>query len=147
MIASCDWQGVQHSNVTLVQHSKGTLRTQEHAIPGIKAAGQVQHINQALGDVGSGLHDGMADSELFKHVEVTKQLAELLGVANADQVCIAAIMRHLVVHDIVPPFKGRSITSYCALVSKYFSRYSLLGLHLTGGGSSREGSLAFEEIR
>ena len=34
----------------------------------------------------SGLHDSLADPEIYKHVEVTKQLVTLLGVAKTDQV-------------------------------------------------------------
>ena len=48
----------------------------DHA--GIKAA------VKPCGD--SGLHDSLADPEISKHVELTKQLVTLLGVANTDQV-------------------------------------------------------------
>ncbi len=34
----------------------------------------------------SGLHDSLADPEAYKHVEVTKQLVTLLGVAKTEQV-------------------------------------------------------------
>ncbi len=34
----------------------------------------------------SGLHDSLADPEVYQHVEVTKQLVTLLGVAKAEQV-------------------------------------------------------------
>ena len=34
----------------------------------------------------SGLHGSLADPEAYKHVEVTKQLVTLLGVAKAEQV-------------------------------------------------------------
>ena len=40
----------------------------------------------------TGLHDGMADPELYKHVEITKQLATLLGVAKTDQVLVILSM-------------------------------------------------------
>lgn len=35
---------------------------------------------------GRGLHDSLADAAISKHVGITTKLAELLGVANADQV-------------------------------------------------------------
>ena len=34
----------------------------------------------------TGLHDGMADPEVYKHVEITRQLATLLGVRKTEQV-------------------------------------------------------------
>lgn len=37
-------------------------------------------------DASTGLHDGMADPEVYKHVEITKQLATLLGVQKTEQV-------------------------------------------------------------
>ena len=36
----------------------------------------------------TGLYDKLADPEIFKHVNITSKLASLLGVANADQVCL-----------------------------------------------------------
>lgn len=35
---------------------------------------------------GKGLQDGLAEPEIAKHVSITSKLADLLGVANADQV-------------------------------------------------------------
>ena len=34
----------------------------------------------------NGLHDSLADPEVYQHVEVTKQLVTLLGVAKTEQV-------------------------------------------------------------
>ena len=59
----------------------------------------------------SGLHDSLADPEAYKHVEVTKQLVTLLGVAKAEQVshalCSSPSSRHATV-------LACSVTWFCA---------------------------------
>lgn len=56
---------------------------------GVNAASKSPQSTVAKSDCNTGLHDGMADPEVYKHVEISKQLATLLEVASADQVCAA----------------------------------------------------------
>ena len=54
------------------------------------AADQSKQGNVAKLDGADGLHDAMANPEIYKHVQITQQLASLLGTANAEQVDLAA---------------------------------------------------------
>lgn len=53
---------------------------------GAEAASKSLQSSVAKADSHTGLHDGMADPEVYKHVEITKQLATLFGVSKPDQV-------------------------------------------------------------
>ncbi|KAL3157007.1 hypothetical protein ABBQ38_001260 [Trebouxia sp. C0009 RCD-2024] len=57
---------------------------------GVNAASKSPQSTVAKSDCNTGLHDGMADPEVYKHVEISKQLATLLEVASADQVLAQA---------------------------------------------------------
>ena len=53
---------------------------------GAKAVSKSPQSTAGKSDFSSALHDGMADPEVYKHVEITKQLVTLFGVAKTDQV-------------------------------------------------------------
>lgn len=53
---------------------------------GANAASKSPQSSVAKADSHTGLHDGMANPEVYKHVEITKQLATLFGVSKPDQV-------------------------------------------------------------
>ena len=62
----------------------GDCQSQTRLTAGGLKAGK-QPAEQASAE-GRGLHDSLADPAVSKHVGITTKLAELLGVANADQV-------------------------------------------------------------
>ena len=78
-----------------ISHHAGILHLQIEArlTAGVMKASK-QPAEQASAE-GRGLHDSLADPAISKHVGITTKLAELLGVANADQVGVFTFFHFL----------------------------------------------------